>query len=112
VTRDVPGAEVFAAMAVGRRAVDSGGDYLYVRVLADGRILCLLPWSGAGLQLSVGAGFGVFDDTWNYDGSTHEAGWRAALGWDGRDEPEGWYRHPRTGRRRPGGNPAKEFFQP
>ena len=36
------------------------------------------------------------------------ADWRAALGWDGNGEPEGWYRHVPSGRRRPGGDPAKE----
>jgi hypothetical protein len=25
-------------------------------------------------------------------------------------EPKGWFRHPRTGRRRPGGDPAKEYI--
>jgi hypothetical protein len=112
VTRDVSEAELVAAMTIGRRAVDAGGDYLYTRVLGNGYILCLLPWSGAGVQLSLAPGFGVFDDTWNYDAATHRAGWRAALGWDGHGEPEGWYRHPRSGRRRPGGDPEKEFVRP
>jgi len=25
------------------------------------------------------------------------------------EEPTGWYRHPRTGRRRPGGDPEREY---
>jgi hypothetical protein len=29
--------------------------------------------------------------------------------WDGDGEPDGWSRHPPTGRRRPGGDPDKEY---
>jgi hypothetical protein len=32
--------------------------------------------------------------------------------WDGKNEPEGWYRCPTDGRRRPDGDAAKEYFQP
>ena len=31
--------------------------------------------------------------------------------WDGTGEPSGWCRHPATGRRRPGGDPATEFVR-
>lgn len=30
--------------------------------------------------------------------------------WNGEGEPEGWYRHRKTGRRRPGGDPEKEYI--
>lgn len=34
---------------------------------------------------------------------------KAALdAWDGQGEPTGWHRHPDSGRRREGGDPAKE----
>lgn len=29
--------------------------------------------------------------------------------WDGTGEPMGWHRHPRSGRRRPGGDTTKEY---
>ena len=29
--------------------------------------------------------------------------------WDGVGEPTGWMRHPTTGRRRPDGDPSKEY---
>jgi hypothetical protein len=111
MTRDVSDAELVAAMSTGSRAVFAGGDYLYVRVLASGMVLHLLRWGGAGLQLSIGWNDGVYTATWNYEAIAQDAGWRAALGWDGEGEPEGWHRGP-GGRRRPGGDPAKEFVRP
>lgn len=32
--------------------------------------------------------------------------------WDGTGEPDGWMRHPVSGRRRPGGDPGKEYVNP
>lgn len=32
--------------------------------------------------------------------------------WDGTGEPEGWMCHPRTGRRRPNGDPNQEYCEP
>jgi hypothetical protein len=32
----------------------------------------------------------------------------ALLAWDGEGEPDGWHRHPDTGRRRENGDPSKE----
>lgn len=29
--------------------------------------------------------------------------------WDGTGDPDGWIRHLGTGRRRPGGDPSKEY---
>jgi hypothetical protein len=112
MTRDITDAELRLAMTVGMRARHAGGDYLYARVLGDGRMLHLLVWGGGGVQLSVGMGGGTYDDTWIYDRETYHAGWRAAIGWDGQGEPEGWYRHVQSGRRRPGGDAAKEFVRP
>lgn len=38
----------------------------------------------------------------------------AAQAWlrDGGTEPTGWHRHPATGRRRPDGDPTKEYVNP
>lgn len=30
--------------------------------------------------------------------------------WDGRGDPRGWHRNPKTGRRRPGGDEAQEYL--
>jgi hypothetical protein len=97
---------------LGWAARRAGGEYLFARVLADGRLAYLLEWRVGGVQLSVGLGDGYFSNTWIYDVEQADAGWRAALGWDGEGEPDGWYRHPQSGRRRPGGDPAKEFVRP
>lgn len=52
--------------------------------------------------------WGAYDDVWYFD-SEYRAE-MAYVNWDPArtPEPEGWSRHPRTQRRRPGGDPAKE----
>lgn len=110
-TRIVAPDELWRAQREADAADRARADYLYTRELGDGRRLFLLRWRAHGLQLSVGPGDGFFDDTWIYDIEQLAEGWRAALGWDGQGEPEGWYRHPQSGRRRPDGDPAREFVQ-
>jgi hypothetical protein len=93
--------------------IATGKDGLpYARALPDGRVLHLLPWRVGGVQLSVGWGDGYYTDTWIYGGGQANAGWAAARSWNGEGEPEGWYRHAQSGRRRPEGDPAKEFVRP
>lgn len=113
MTREVSDEEIARAQRVGSAARRAGGEYLFTRVLADGRVLALLPWRAAGVQLSVGLGDGYYTDSWIYDAEQglDDAGWRAALGWDGDGEPQGWYRHVQSGRRRPEGDPAREYVQ-
>lgn len=48
-----------------------------------------------------------YDDRWCYH--DHEAAKKALDAWDGIDEPEGWHRHPKSGRRRPDGDKSKEY---
>lgn len=62
-------------------------------------------------RLSVGppGDLDLLDD-WLYD--TPEAAVAALDAWAacaGAGEPDGWMRHPRSGRRRPGGDPALEY---
>ncbi len=38
-----------------------------------------------------------------------EAANRALLAWDGTQEPEGWHRHPYSGRRRPESDASREY---
>jgi hypothetical protein len=85
--------EVDAVRTVADHLDRAGDDTLFLRQLAPG---CFLF---------------VTRDAWIYDVEQLDAGWRAALGWDGKGEPEGWYRHPQSGRRRPDGDPAKEFVR-
>ncbi len=86
--------------------------WLYRRELADGRVIILAPvmW-GCLLGISSTSRVKYYDDVWDYPAEHTDGGWTAALGWDGEGEPEGWYRHARTGRRRPGGDPSKEHVR-
>lgn len=108
-TRDIPHGELRAAQALGWAAHRAGGDYLWTRLLGDGRAVLLLPMLHGNLRLGIGElGSPEMDDVWCYQAPEADLAWQAALGWDGEGEPDGWYRHPQTGRRRPGGDPAQE----
>ncbi len=83
---------------------------LFVRELPDGRTLVVLPllWGYASLALGR-PGQSWFYDTWQYQ--SRQAALDACLEWNGEPgtEPTGWYKHPATGRRRPDGDPAREY---
>jgi hypothetical protein len=55
---------------------------------------------------------GVYDNVYNYANPELALEWMAK--WDGTEvhEPEGWFRHPATGRRRPDGDKEKEYINP
>jgi hypothetical protein len=80
------------------------------RVLPDGRFAWIhrLMFTHAICVASLES-FGVgYDDRWCF---TEEHLAKFALEhWDG-DEPEGWIRNPRTGRRRPGGDKSREYVE-
>lgn len=42
---------------------------------------------------------------------TREGALKALTDWDGTGEPVGWHRSPETGRRRPDGDPTKEYIE-
>lgn len=48
-----------------------------------------------------------YEDNWCYQ--NREMALIFLRKWDGQGEPIGWHRNQRTGRRRPGGDPAKEY---
>ncbi len=109
-TAAVVEADLFRAHLMGRLALANGAQYLHVRPLGDGRAVFLLPMLGGNLRVAIGdVGSPFLDDGWCYQAAQSEEAWKAALGWDGEGEPEGWYRHPDTGRRRPDGDPQKEY---
>lgn len=104
--------ELLAAMAHGASAMHGRADFLWIQRLPDGRALFLVPWSIGGLQVSIGAlGSKFYADSWDYSADHYYAAWRAALTWDGLGEPEGWTRHPTTGRIRPDGTAASEVVE-
>lgn len=50
----------------------------------------------------------TYDDAWCY--ANPRAAIKAAITWDGEgDPPVGWHRHISSGRRRPDGDPAREY---
>jgi len=83
-------------------------DALRYRVLPDGRELCVIVRMFNTILTIGPAGERWFDDQWWFE--TPEAAVAAFEAWDPtvHPEPAGWFRNPRTGRRRPGGDPGKE----
>jgi hypothetical protein len=65
---------------------------------------------GANLRLSLGPTDGVTFNS-NYCFADRAAAWQAALSWDGHGDPDGWIRHIESGRRRPEGDPAREYYR-
>lgn len=51
-----------------------------------------------------------YEDRWCYHDL--EAAKKAFDEWDGIGEPDGWHRHPKTGRRREGGDATTEYINP
>jgi hypothetical protein len=105
--------EIYAAQVESFGFLAAGAGFLYVRPLPDGRVIYLAPLlTGTVLGISANGTDRFYTDRWDYprdpDLCEPDSDWRAVLGWDGNGEPEGWYRHVPSGRRRPGGDPAKE----
>jgi hypothetical protein len=50
-----------------------------------------------------------YGDRWCYH--SYAAAKAALDAWDGEGEPQGWHRHPDTGRRRPGGDATQEYVE-
>ncbi|EPX77970.1 hypothetical protein [Salipiger mucosus] len=73
--------------------------YSEIRDLEDGRFACLLDlmFTTAIIVGRIGDTSG-YDDRWCY--KTYEMAKDALTAWDGVGEPDGWHRHPLTGRRR------------
>ena len=122
VTAELDARVVFVARVRGsaeyQSPFDSGADledpkrrwWLHRRVLEDGSILYLEPMLQGNLSLAHAAGPEPWHDLDRYCYHDHDAAWRAVLGWNGKGDPEGWYRHPRSGRRRPDGDIDNEYI--
>jgi hypothetical protein len=84
------------------------------RLLANGGgELCVYPLLFGAARLTYGRDPNCeigYDDCWDY--SDRVAAISAMQRWDGQGEPEGWMRHPATGRRRPHGDPSEEYVLP
>ncbi len=87
--------------------------FAFVRDLGDGRMIGVMPLTFGRGCLGIGrSDAGAFDDVWDFLSLARAIA--EAETWNPADEPEpqGWNRHPSTGRYRPGGNPAQEYRKP
>jgi hypothetical protein len=86
-----------------------GFDAIYYRELDDGRCIVVYRLVMGTVRVTTSEIGSLFlDDAWCY--SHASAGLMAASAWDGNgDPPEGWFRHIRTARRRPEGDPEREY---
>lgn len=85
--------------------------YVIQRRLEDGRVVAVAPMSYGKGRLILG------DDLYVHDAWCYESVATAIVAldeWnpDRAEEPSGWFRHPATGRRRPEGDPSKEYVRP
>lgn len=80
--------------------------------LPDGRAMWVVPFLYTHAIVIGRPGVGYYDDRWCY--ATRERALLFALVWNPAVDPEpaGWHRHPSSGRRRAGGDPALEVVAP
>jgi hypothetical protein len=72
-------------------------------------VICRFLSTDAILLISVDRAMLGYEDRWCYAPGTAD---RALAAWNGAGEPEGWHRHPTTGRRRPNGDASLEYINP
>ncbi len=89
---------------------EQGGAMLHAKLLEDGR------WVGIhrlafhySLMIGTVGDYVGYDDRYCYQHLGLVL--RAFADFDGEVEPLGWHRNPRTGRRRPDGNPEQEYIE-
>ena len=87
--------------------------YLDVKPIPGDRYACIYPlvFTHAIITVRLGDMIGL-SDRWCYH--TLEDARAAMAAWDGapNTEPEGWHRHPHSGRRREGGKREMEIVEP
>lgn len=82
------------------------------RDLPDGRLLALEPLLFGVARLHVVEDERSTSSVSIYDFQDLPAAVVALAEWDGAGDPDGWYRHRPSDRRRPGGDPANEQVAP
>lgn len=85
-------------------------EYVTKRDLGDGRSIWLVPQLFGNVLICIGPNDQeLYSDQWQYQNIS--AAIVAFVSWlpDKQAEPDGWYRHPTSGRRRPDGDPAREY---
>lgn len=91
--------------------------WLYRRVLPTGLVLFVMELFGGDMRIGLGKSDRASDGFCTVlDYANTRLGWRAALGWNGEGDPEGWVRRvdmgAGTARRRPDGTPESEYCAP
>ncbi|MEX3929785.1 hypothetical protein AB4Y36_38240 [Paraburkholderia sp. BR10936] len=81
-----------------------------IKRLPDGRICAIMPMASIDV-LAIDINPWGHNDCYYYLHACDAAA-KALDAWDGQHEPEGWFRHPPSGRRRRNGDPAQEYYQP
>lgn len=90
------------------RHVCAAHGYTDYREFPNGRDACIVRLAYTHAILADITYWG-YEDRWCFH---NYAAAKAALdAWNGEGEPQGWHRHPPSGRRRKGGDPATEEIQ-
>ena len=86
-----------------------GGHCLYAKEISEGIYCAIKP-----LMFHWTMIIGEIGDQCSYADrfcyADRNAAIRAIFTWNGEGQPTGWHRHPLTGRRRPDGDPAREYI--
>lgn len=90
---------------------EDGGCCVEDKAIGDGMYVAIKPllfhWTMIVGQIGDREGY---EDRWCY--ANREKAETALRAWDGTGEPTGWFHHPRTARRRPEGDPGREYVAP
>lgn len=104
----LPNSELQAFDSVRAHAICDANGYTDYRSFIGGRDACIarIGFNYAILADITDCGYG---DRWCF--ATYALARAALDAWDGLDEtePQGWHRHPDTGRRRPDGDASREY---
>lgn len=83
-----------------------------VKEAPDGRRVWAVPFMFTGALIIGSPDSWTYDDRWCYANVALAVTQARAWGAEPGTEPAGWHRHPETGRRRPDGDPAREYAMP
>ena len=102
--------ELFGSMRGARPHAVYGPNH-GIKQLPDGRDAVVVSQILGTARLIVGGRTASwYDDLWCYKSVDRAVS--AMEAWDGTGEPEGWIRHLPSGRRRPDGDPGREYVRP
>lgn len=89
---------------------------VYERIVGD-KVIHVIEMTFGKFRVYIGqANSSIYDTGWCYENQEKAVAAAETYDgksgkWNGENEPHGWYRHPESGRRRPNGDPTKEYFR-